>query len=384
MPGACTGTLAFSMNDLRNTGETSSELQLKQVEHLYANSVSAPAINIFNASVLSAVLWTVTQHHYILTWLVALFVLNVGRIGLGWVYQRSGRLPEESRHWIRSYVVATILSGAAWGSAALLMPPDHFEYQIFVILMVGGMVLGGLPMLAVIDHAFSAYLFAAAVPISAKMFALGSLISTVTGALILLFIIMTYATGKQVNRTFSSTLLLRVAAEKMARHDPLTGIANRRWFDEYLEQAWGYALRGSFPLSVILIDIDDFKKYNDYYGHLQGDECIKRVADALRSSLPRKTDLLARYGGEEFVVVLPFTDVKGGTLVAERLRNAVSKLGISHERSTAAAHVTVSLGGTTCLPRRDGSPTEPVHIADQAVYAAKTAGRNCCIWRSAE
>lgn len=368
--------------DLFNIDQASSDLQLKQVEHLYANVVRAPVINIVNAVVLSFVLWPVTQRQHIIVWFLALLALNVGRMGLGWLYQRTKRSPEESHHWIRPYVIGAILSGAVWGSAALLMPPNHFEYQVLVILMVGGMVLGGLPMLAVTDNAFSYYLFAATVPISAKMFSMGSLVPTLVGALVLLFMFTTYATGKHFYKTFRAAFLSRIAAEAMARHDPLTGLANRRWFDECLRQAWNYALRGSFPLSLILIDVDEFKKYNDRYGHLQGDECLRRVADALRLSLPRKTDLLARYGGEEFVVLLPFTDAKGGALVAERLRNAVSKLEMGDAASTVGTQLTVSLGGATCLPKPSASPTEPIHVADQALYAAKAAGKNCCIWKN--
>ncbi len=194
----------------------------------------------------------------------------------------------------------------------------------------------------------------------------------------------TYVTGKQVFRSFTSAFLARISVETLARHDPLTGIANRRWFDEYVEQVWRYAVRGSFPLSLVFIDIDNFKQYNDHFGHTKGDECLKTVANALRSSLPRSTDLLARYGGEEFVTLLPFTDASGGTLVAERLRSTVSKLEIGHAPSVATPRVTVSVGGATCLPKPDMTPTELVNVADQALYEAKAEGKDRCVWTSVE
>jgi diguanylate cyclase (GGDEF)-like protein len=371
-----------SINDFESVGRASSDLRLKQVEHLYANTVRAPAINILNGVVLAILLWPVTPHAYVLSWCVLLLVLNVTRLGLGWLYQRYRHLRIESHYWIRLYVIAAILSGVAWGLAALLMPPDRFEYQVLVMLMVGGMVLGGLPMLAVTKAAFSIYLFVAVVPISVKMFTMGGFVSVLIGALILLFMFTTYVIGKDLYKTFTSALLSRVSVEKMARRDPLTNIANRRWFDEYLEQVWRYAVRGSFPLSMVIVDIDNFKQYNDHYGHTKGDECLMKVADALRLSLPRKTDLLARYGGEEFVSLLPFTDANGGVLVAERLRSAVSTLAINHAPSVAIQNVTISVGGATCLPKPDITSINLVNVADQALYEAKAVGKNRCIWKS--
>ncbi|MEE9157581.1 MAG: GGDEF domain-containing protein, partial [Gammaproteobacteria bacterium] len=303
---------------------------------------------------------------------------------LGWLYQRDGRSPEESSYWIRFYVVAAVLSGAAWGSAALLMPPDRIEYQALVMLIVGGMVIGGLPTLAITKGAFSIYLFAAVVPISVRMFAMGGFIPTLIGVLTLLFMFTMYAIGQQIFGVLTSAFLSRINAEKMARRDPLTDIANRRLLDEYLEQVWHYAVRGTFPLSLIFIDIDDFKQYNDHYGHTKGDECLKRVADVLQSSLPRQSDLLARYGGEEFMALLPFTDADGGAVVAEKLRSAASQLEISHAPSVGTPHVTVSLGGATCFAKPDGTPTELVNFADQALYEAKAEGKNRCIWKTVE
>lgn len=368
------------MNALNTTGQPSGDFQLKQVEHLYANTVLAPVINILIAAVLAVLLWSVAPHPHILSWFLALLVLNAARIGLGWMYQRDRRSPGESDYWIRCYVVAAVLSGAAWGSAALLMPPDRIEYQALVMLIVGGMVIGGLSTLAITKAAFSMYVFAAVVPISVRMFVIGGFTPTLIGVLTLLFVFTMYAIGQQIFGIFMSAFVSRIDAEKMARRDPLTDIANRRLLDEYLEQIWHYAVRGTFPLSLILIDLDNFKQYNDHYGHTKGDECLKRVAEVLRSALPRRTDLMARYGGEEFVALLPFTDADGGALVAERLRSAVSQLEISHAPSVATPHVTVSLGGATCAAKPDGTPTELVNLADQALYEAKAKGKNRCVW----
>ena len=158
--------------------------------------------------------------------------------------------------------------------------------------------------------------------------------------------------------------------------DGLTGIANRRFFEERLGYEWGRATRDARPLSLIICDIDYFKLYNDNYGHLNGDICLKKVAEALRDTLKRPGDLVARYGGEEFAVILPETDLEGASLVAEKLRAGVEALGIEHERSEASNYLTISLGVATAVPSADITASKLMDLADQALYQAKREGRN--------
>lgn len=157
--------------------------------------------------------------------------------------------------------------------------------------------------------------------------------------------------------------------------DGLTGIANRRQFDETLDKEWRRATRNELPLSLILIDIDFFKPFNDNYGHQAGDDCLIRVAKTLQEAIVRPTDLIARYGGEEFTAILPDTDIEGAAVVAERLRTAVESLGIVHSHSKADEHVTISLGisENTELPDLESL----IQKADQRLYVAKESGRNC-------
>ncbi|ADH85345.1 diguanylate cyclase [Desulfurivibrio alkaliphilus] len=166
--------------------------------------------------------------------------------------------------------------------------------------------------------------------------------------------------------------------EKFALLDGLTGIPNRRHFDELFDKEMRRCLRNGLPLSVIMTDIDHFKGFNDNYGHGAGDKCLQKVAGALSGSLVRPGDSICRYGGEEFVALLPGTDAAGAREVAERLRVAVEALAITHEHSSAAPVVTVSLGAATLDPRRDSETDRQPLLsrADQALYAAKEAGRN--------
>jgi len=158
--------------------------------------------------------------------------------------------------------------------------------------------------------------------------------------------------------------------------DGLTGIANRRRFDEYINLEWKRACRRGEPLSLIMIDIDHFKAYNDNYGHLAGDDCLKQVAGALRQGVNRPADLLVRYGGEEFAVILPETHPDGAAGLAETFRSIVELLGIPHDHSPILDKVTVSVGVATCYPDQSSELQGLVARADQALYRAKEAGRN--------
>lgn len=164
--------------------------------------------------------------------------------------------------------------------------------------------------------------------------------------------------------------------ESQAMLDGLTNIPNRRRFDETLESEWKRAQRTGTPLSLIMADIDFFKRYNDNYGHGVGDDCLKKVAKSLANSIDRPSDMVARYGGEEFVVILPGTDAAGAHAIAERFRSHVEKLHIPHEYSDASKYVTVSVGLACVTPNAEMSQTDLLKLADEMLYQAKESGRN--------
>lgn len=159
--------------------------------------------------------------------------------------------------------------------------------------------------------------------------------------------------------------------------DGLTGIPNRRRFDEHLEAEFRRAKRTASPLSLIMIDVDSFKDYNDNYGHQKGDECLILIAAALSRILGRPCDLVARYGGEEFMAILPNTNADGALKLAESMRNEVESLAIEHKHSKVAQHVTISLGVITQIPGHNTAISHMVGAADRALYQAKRSGRNC-------
>ncbi|MCY7320782.1 MAG: PleD family two-component system response regulator [Phormidesmis sp. CAN_BIN36] len=172
--------------------------------------------------------------------------------------------------------------------------------------------------------------------------------------------------------------------QRLATVDGLTQVANRRRFDEYLEDEWQRMMREQLPLSLILSDIDCFKLYNDTYGHQAGDDCLRKVAQVMQVAAKRSIDLPARYGGEEFAVILPNTEQLGALQVADEIRVGVKELEIAHARSKVSQVVTVSLGVATIIPNQGRSLEMLIMAADQALYQAKEAGRDRCCTRAIE
>jgi diguanylate cyclase (GGDEF)-like protein len=168
--------------------------------------------------------------------------------------------------------------------------------------------------------------------------------------------------------------------EQLSMRDPLTGIANRRLFDARLTEAWARQMRDRAPLALLMVDADYFKALNDTAGHLRGDECLRRLARVCEMFAVEENDLVARYGGEEFVLLLPGLTLEAAMVHAERLRRAVVKEAFDHPASPLAPHVTISVGVAVMIPSANATPKQLVAAADQAMYEAKTSGRDKVAW----
>lgn len=178
-------------------------------------------------------------------------------------------------------------------------------------------------------------------------------------------------------------LELNETLRRLSDVDGLTGLNNRRYLDSYLDVEWRRSVREATEFSVLMLDVDNFKRYNDYYGHLAGDEVLKEVATVMRQSVQRPADLTARYGGEEFTVVLPATPAEGALSIAERICTGVRALALPH-REAPSERVTVSVGAATASPARGDGYASLLRAADMALYVAKRSGKDRAVYRPLE
>jgi diguanylate cyclase (GGDEF)-like protein len=200
-------------------------------------------------------------------------------------------------------------------------------------------------------------------------------LSTMTGALCFAVVGLTVLFQRELRRRKTAELKLR----RIARTDDLTGLLNRRGFRQTFEREWRQAIRSGSSLSLLYLDVDFFKSFNDRYGHGKGDEVLRTIAHTIEGNIRRPRDVAARHGGEEFAVVLPETDGSGAQVISESIRQAVAALGIVHEESPHQI-VTVSIGVASARPPRGSESAHLLEAADAALYRAKASGRNCVFW----
>ncbi len=305
------------------------------------------------------------------------------------------------------------------------MPPDSPVYESFYLLWVGGMTGATVATYSVVPAAFIAFSVPALIPPTLYFLSRGDQFHVTVGSVILIFLAFVWISSWRVHKSLVRALELqfendrliayldrekdraeslnerlkadieerkRVERElrrameqsqglarqlrQLSAEDALTGIGNRRRFDEAFEREWSRAMRGHYSISLIMCDLDFFKAYNDHYGHTAGDECLKRVGAVLEQHCRRPGDLAARYGGEEFVVLLPRADAEDARSMAEKIRRAVEDLAMPHAASDVGSMVTTTVGVATLIPDRDMSPKHFLEMADAALYAGKREGRN--------
>ncbi|HSB98072.1 MAG TPA: diguanylate cyclase, partial [Spongiibacteraceae bacterium] len=186
----------------------------------------------------------------------------------------------------------------------------------------------------------------------------------------------------QVQRQQDQLQAQSMEMQRLSYNDGLTGLANRRRFDQAMTINWALAQRNQTPLALLMCDVDYFKRYNDHYGHLRGDEALRKVAAIIKRIITRQSDVAARYGGEEFAILLPDTDEEGAKGIAERLQKELLAAGIPHADSQTSPLLTASIGISSFIPTAQQQPRELIQRADEALYAAKAAGRNCIMLAS--
>ena len=345
-------------------------------------------VNLAIGLILAAALWGAVPSRALLAWSALLIAVTGARFLTLRAFRKTAPKSEaDYAVWKKYFLAGACAAGVVWGmSGILLFHPSSFPHQVVLAFVLGGMVAGAVPLLSSVRHAYWCFAIPIMVPISIRMMLVGDRIHLIMGLMMAIFGLAMLATSVQVRRLFRDSERLRrelyssievgQALEYMVRLDSLTGIPNRRLFEEELDKEWARARRDNEPLSLITADIDHFKEYNDHYGHPAGDLCLVEVAQTMYHALSRPGDVAARIGGEEFAFLLPQTDLDGAMAVAGQIREHILALNLLHEASPVARQVTLSFGVSSSELASVSSPAGLIHTSDVALYEAKRGGRN--------
>lgn len=407
-------------------------LQERKIDVLFEQAQGALFTTTLASILVTYIFWDYTSPYVVLPWLAGYLLFNGYRHYHIHQYNANATTITYKRHLFHQFISGVIVSGAMWGGIGVYL--IHFSplhYAAIMILLAGFLVMGAAVSYAVFHSAFLGYTLPLISPISFYLLIQEDMATRTFGLLLVVcyaFSILGAIRYKRimtefVNHQFANQSLLvslqeeqasttrlnheleldlvklrqaeeRLKLEKekaeqlaetlmtLSSQDGLTGIANRRHFDDFLAKEWNRAIRSQKPLSMILCDIDHFKAYNDHYGHQEGDKCLFRIAHILEQHARRGGDLAARYGGEEFAVILPETSLDSAADIAEQIRQSVYAAAIPHAASENDNVVTVSFGVATIIPRREQHSHLLVSLADKALYEAKQNGRNLIITSS--
>ena len=355
------------------------DLACEELRHVYRGKNSSKLIVLFSGFVAAGMLAWDINTSYAGVWYVWLLVAHAWHWWLGRLDFLSSNVSIELAR-INRHVAAAAIAGLGWGALAIALPllSRPSKAAILIIMLIG--VIVALPRLVVFLPIFFAFAAGVYVPLLlATPFLDFETLHMVMVMLVLVGATL-WASASEIRKIMIDVLLKQVLSEQASWEDRLTGIGNRRSFDVNFANQWAQACRSKVPLSLMMVDVDFFKKFNDTYGHQAGDECLRQVALALDGCARRAGDSVTRYGGEEFAVVLFHTSLNEAQNISENMLSAVRRLNIRHEQSTHDI-VTISMGIATILPNPHDDMQTLVQEADQCLYRAKENGRNRAEWQ---
>lgn len=355
------------------------DLACEELRHVYRGKNSGKLIVLFSGLVAAAMLAWDIGGVYAGAWYAWLVIAHAWHWWLGRLDFLSANVSIELAR-INRHVMAAGMAGLGWGALSIALPllGRSSKAAILIIMLIA--VIVALPRLVV----FLPIFFAFAIGVYAPLLLATPFLDFETLHMVLVILVVVgatlWASASEVRKILIDVLLKQISSEQASWEDRLTGIGNRRSFDANMATTWAQASRAKVPLSLMMVDVDFFKKFNDSYGHQAGDECLRQVASALDSCTRRTGDSVTRYGGEEFAVVLFHTPLNEARNISDSMLTAVQKLNIRHEQSTHQI-VTISMGIATIVPTMENSMQQLIEEADKALYRAKENGRNRAEWQ---
>jgi diguanylate cyclase (GGDEF)-like protein len=370
-------------------------VQREQVRLLYAQGFIIQMVGIVASFVVLAIYWNVIEHTKLFTWLSASVLIYIVRLLYVKQFSKVYSTEFDIKKWKNIYVISTFISGVVWGSLALFLDASwNASHQITLFIIYVGITAAAFN---TNSSVFVSYLAFYIPPILMLVYALlqkSSGLPYELAFLIIIYMMLMYATSLKYHNYLTKSLQLRFKNEELANDlkqannklshladmDELSQIHNRRSMNKFLLQEWNWHHENKKPLSLLMIDIDFFKQYNDTYGHSQGDRCILEIAKILKKNIREDIDLASRYGGEEFVVILRDTDGLEALNIAQRISLNVLSKQIEHICSDVSEYLTISIGLSTMVPKVLGEEIKIFDIADERLYKAKQNGRNQIVY----
>jgi len=354
------------------------DLACEELRHVYRGKNSSKLIVLFTGAVAAVMLAWDVSGLYAAGWYAWLLVAHAWHWWLGRLNWSSANVEVELAR-INRHIMAAAFAGLGWGALSIALPLVSRPSKAAILIIMLIAIIVALPRLVVFLPIFFA--FAAGVSVPLLLASPWLDFETLHMVLVLLIVVgaTLWASAREIRKILIDVLLKQVSSEQASLEDRLTGIGNRRCFDTNLASVWAQASRAKVPLSLIMVDVDFFKKFNDAYGHQAGDECLRQVASALNGCARRAGDSVTRYGGEEFAVVMFHTSLKDARNICDEMLTAIRKLNIRHEQSLHEI-VTISMGVATIVPTFEDDMQQLVEEADKSLYRAKGNGRNRAEW----
>lgn len=358
------------------------KIKARHLELLYSHLSVSVLTGIVAGSFITIMLWDEVDHVLFSIWLAFFAILLIYRLLILLFFTRSNDTSSHLNLWDNLNFAGTLMTGLIWGSLTFfyssLWPP---ELQISLWVLLIALMSGASASISVILKYYLAYcapimLFSLYVQYVDKSYYLIAIFFFYS-----LLLSMTARNFRKQNNFIIEQQIKLIDAnnklEALATKDALTNLPNRRAFENLFRNEWERHLRSKKHLSLMMLDVDYFKNYNDHYGHSKGDECLRSIANIIQKSLLRPSDVAARYGGEEFIIILPETSKEGALEVAERIHYNLKVMNIPHEYPRPDSRLTVSIGIATLIPESGKNSKVLQLLADRELYKAKANGRNC-------
>lgn len=360
------------------------QILVESLTFLYRAMPSAAMGHIIAGSFVVIALHEVVPHLNLYMWLGVLTCLSFIRLGATqFVERRLMDAPvKKIQRWANILSILALLQTSIWGASAFLIWPNDIGYRAVLVAIQAGIIAAGGIMLALHRRSFVIYCLPIAIPVVIQLVLGGTRLEMILAVLLVFYSGLLLVSVNRLTNVFLDGLRIRFLMQAESRTDALTALANRRGFDESLHDIWQQAIRTKQSVGLLIIDVDFFKAYNDYYGHPQGDIALKKVGELLLKVASRSTDMSARIGGEEFAVIMPATELEGSRQVADAFQEALTNARIPH-RNCDSGFLSVSIGLNVVTPGRSSSADLFVMETDQALYEAKESGRNkICLAKS--